>query len=345
MSHEEIAAAALDQLAIELPSWGFANTGTRFGKFLQAAAATHDRREARRRRRRCTSSPAAARRGGARAVGFPGGVGDVARGRRRSSAQHGVRIGAINPNLFQDQLYKHGSLGNPDPAVRAEALAHLLESVDIARELGSARSARLWFADGTNYPGQEDIRKRKQWFAEALGSGARAARARRRRMLVEYKPFEPAFYHTDIADWGMALVLAHEAGPQAQGARRHRPSLPGRRTSSRSSRGCSTRTCSADSTSTTASTPTTISRSGQHRSVRRSSASSTRFASPRDARARRAEHRLHGRSDPQPQAQDRGDDPDRDDGPGAVRQGVPRRSRGARRSPGGLRPGRRPSGA
>jgi L-rhamnose isomerase/sugar isomerase len=126
---------------------------------------------------------------------------------------HGIRAGSINPNLFQDQRYKHGSVGNPDPAVRAEALAHLRESVDIARHLGS-RDISLWFADGSNYPGTQHIRKRKHWFAEALGM-LHERLGPDQRMLVEYKPFEPAFYHTDIADWGMALVLAREAGPQA----------------------------------------------------------------------------------------------------------------------------------
>ena len=143
---------------------------------------------------------------------LPGGIEDVSRV-QALERQHGVRAGAINPNLFQDQRYKHGSVGNPDPAVRAEALAHLRESVDIARELGS-RDVSLWFADGSNYPGTQHIRKRKHWFAEALGM-VHERLAPTQRLLVEYKPFEPAFYHTDIADWGMALVLARDAGAQA----------------------------------------------------------------------------------------------------------------------------------
>ena len=212
MSHEEIAATALDQLAIELPSWGFANTGTRFGKFLQAAAATTleekfaDAAQVHTLTGACPSLALHV------LWDLPGGIGDVARVQALEQ-QHGVRAGAINPNLFQDQRYKHGSVGNPDPAVRAEALAHLRESVDIARELGS-RDISLWFADGSNYPGTQHIRKRKHWFAEALGM-VHERLAPTQRLLVEYKPFEPAFYHTDIADWGMALLLARDAGAQA----------------------------------------------------------------------------------------------------------------------------------
>jgi L-rhamnose isomerase/sugar isomerase len=211
-THEEIAAAALDQLAIELPSWGFANTGTRFGKFLQAAAATTleekfaDAAQVHRLTGACPTLALHV------LWDLPNGIQDVARV-QALERQHGVRAGSINPNLFQDQRYKHGSVGNPDPAVRGEALAHLRESVDIARELGS-RDLSLWFADGSNYPGTQHIRKRKHWFAEALAM-VHERLAPGQRMLVEYKPFEPAFYHTDIADWGMALVLAREAGPQA----------------------------------------------------------------------------------------------------------------------------------
>ena len=212
MSHEEIAAAALDQLAIELPSWGFANTGTRFGKFLQAAAAgTIEEKfaDAAQVHRLTGACPTLALHV---LWDVPGGVDDVPR-LQALEQRSGIRAGAINPNLFQDQRYKHGSIGNPDPGVRAEAMSHLRESVDIARQLGS-RDLSLWFADGSNYPGTQHIRRRKQWFAEALGM-LHERLGPGQRLLVEYKPFEPAFYHTDIADWGMALLLAREAGPHA----------------------------------------------------------------------------------------------------------------------------------
>ena len=107
-----------------------------------------------------------------------------------------------------------GSLGNPDPAIRKEALDHILDCVEIQKRLGS-RDLSLWFADGSNYPGTQNIRHRRRWFEEGL-KATHAALADGQRMLVEYKPFEPAFYHTDIADWGMALVLSQAAGPKAK---------------------------------------------------------------------------------------------------------------------------------
>jgi L-rhamnose isomerase/sugar isomerase len=206
-------AHALDTLHIELPSWGFANTGTRFGKFLQPAAAS-------------TIEEKISDAGMVHSVtgvcptvalhvlwDLPNGVSDCSR--VQSTAQRaGVRAGSINPNTFQDQVYKYGSLGNPDSAVRDTALEHILNSVGIQTELGS-RDLSLWFADGSNYPGTANIRHRKQWFAEGLAR-AHARLSGSQRMLVEYKPFEPAFYHTDIADWGMALLLARGAGPRAK---------------------------------------------------------------------------------------------------------------------------------
>ena len=203
---------ALDAFRIEIPSWGFANTGTRFGKYLQAAAAT-------------TLEEKFSDAGQVNALtgvcptlalhvlwDFPNGVesvGDV----QRLAATHGVRPGSINPNLFQDQEYKHGSFGNPDRDVRGRALRHVVDSITIGRQL-RCRDVTLWFADGSNYPGTANIRKRRQWFEEGLRA-AHSALGDDQRMLVEYKPFEPAFYHTDIGDWGMALLLARTAGPQA----------------------------------------------------------------------------------------------------------------------------------
>jgi L-rhamnose isomerase/sugar isomerase len=209
---EETVFRALDSFAIELPSWGFSNTGTRFGKFMQAAAATTiaeklaDAGEVHKLTGACPTVALHV------LWDFPEGL-RSADEVQRAAAQAGIRAGAINPNLFQDQEYKYGSLGNPDAAVRERAQAHLIESAEIAARLGS-RDVSLWFGDGSNYPGTANIRKRREWFAEGL----RALHERLsgdQRMLVEYKPFEPAFYHTDIADWGMALLLAREAGPRA----------------------------------------------------------------------------------------------------------------------------------
>ena len=212
-AQQERVSQCLDAFQIELPSWGFANTGTRFGKFLQSAAATTTEEkfaDAAQVHRYTGCCPTVA----VHVLwDFPNGVSDVEPVRARASGL-GVAIGAINPNVFQDQIYKHGSLGSHDPQVRREALRHILDSIAIATKSDS-RDISLWFADGSNFPGTANIRHRKQWFIEGL----RAAHARlksNQRLLVEYKPFEPAFYHTDIADWGMALLMAKAAGSSAK---------------------------------------------------------------------------------------------------------------------------------
>jgi len=206
-------AAALDGLRIELPSWGFANTGTRFGKYLQSAAAvTMEEKIA-------DAGFVHALTGSCPTVAlhvqwdFPRGLDDVDAA-ASACRRHGVKPGAVNPNLFQDQQYKYGSFGNPSAEVRDRALSHCRESVAIAKGLGS-RDVSLWFADGSNYPGTANIRARKGWFETALAS-VHAELAPGQRLLVEYKPFEPSFYHADIADWGMALLFARRAGPQAK---------------------------------------------------------------------------------------------------------------------------------
>jgi L-rhamnose isomerase / sugar isomerase len=204
---------ALDGFSIELPSWGFANTGTRFGKYLQPAAASTIEEKL------SDAGLVHALTGACPTVAlhvlwdFPRGQEDAAAVARLAD-RFGVRPGAINPNVFQDQQYKYGSFGNPVECVRAAALRHCEESVAIARCLKS-RDISLWFADGSNYPGSANMRRRKRWFEECL-SAVHAKLNPGQRLLVEYKPFEPAFYHTDIADWGMALHLARAAGPQAK---------------------------------------------------------------------------------------------------------------------------------
>ena len=204
---------ALDNFRIEIPSWGFANTGTRFGKFLQPGAATTiDEKFA-------DAGQVHALTGVTPTVALhvlwdmPNGLADVPR-IHQLEQRHGVRAGSINPNLFQAQAYKFGSMSNPDANVRRMALDHLLESIEIAKALGS-RDISLWDADGSNYPGTQSIRRRIEWLEEVLVT-AHAATTADQRLLIEYKPFEPAFYHTDIADWGMALHLARTAGPRAK---------------------------------------------------------------------------------------------------------------------------------
>lgn len=203
----------LETFRIELPSWGFANTGTRFGKFLQAAAATTIEEKF------SDAGQVHALTGVCPTIALhvlwdlPLGVknaGEIV----KFAIKYGIRPGSINPNYFQEQIYKYGSFGNPDEAVREEALRHTTESIEIAKELRS-RDISLWFADGSNYPGTANIRQRKRWFEDCL-KAAHGELSPDQRLLVEYKPFEPAFYHTDIGDWGMALLLARTAGPQAK---------------------------------------------------------------------------------------------------------------------------------
>jgi L-rhamnose isomerase/sugar isomerase len=209
---ERSLAERLQRFEIETPSWGYADTGTRFGKFLQDAAATTieeklaDAGEVHRHTGCCASVAVhvlwdfADDRGPAEVAAL--------------AQRHGVRIGAINPNVFQDQCYRHGSLAHRDEAVRRRAIDHIRASIRIGEAVGS-RLLSLWFADGSNYPGQVDIRQRRRWFIDGLRE-IHAALPDDMLMLVEYKPFEPAFYHTDIADWGMAYVFARRAGPKAR---------------------------------------------------------------------------------------------------------------------------------
>ena len=212
-SQTELVRRQIDGFRIELPSWGFANTGTRFGKFLQPGAAVTladklaDAAEVHRVTGCCPTLAVHV------LWDLPNGISDVSEVRLAAS-RSGIAIGAINPNTFQDQIYKHGSLGSPEEGARRSALRHLIDSVEIGKRAGS-RDISLWFADGSSYPGTANIRQRRQWFIEGLQAMHKKL-SPDQRMLVEYKPFEPAFYHTDIADWGMAVLLAQHAGPQAK---------------------------------------------------------------------------------------------------------------------------------
>jgi L-rhamnose isomerase / sugar isomerase len=208
---EQKAVARLSKLMIEVPSWGFANTGTRFGKFHQDAAAVdlEDKIADAGMVHKCT--------GAAPTVAvhvlwdFPNGFDPSV---TRLARKHGVAIGAINPNLFQDQCYKHGSLTNRSASIRRRAVKHMVDSVEIGRAARS-RHLSLWFADGVNYPGQADIRQRKHWAIAALKK-VHAAMPKNMTMLVEYKPFEPASYFTDFFDWGSSYIFSKSAGPRAK---------------------------------------------------------------------------------------------------------------------------------
>jgi L-rhamnose isomerase/sugar isomerase len=206
---------ALDQFKIELPSWGFADTGTRFGKFFQSAAAStteekfHDAGLVHSLTGACPLV--------AVHVLWDFKPGEDAKKVARLARRHGVRIGSINPNVFQGLHYKLGSFCSPNAATRKAALDHTLDSVRIGKAVGS-KALTMWLADGTNYPGQDNLARRKQ---DLQGAYRRIHGAMQRhwpgaRLLIEYKPFEPSFYHTDIADWGMAYVLAKHAGPRAK---------------------------------------------------------------------------------------------------------------------------------
>jgi L-rhamnose isomerase / sugar isomerase len=195
---------------LETPSWGYANSGTRFAVFAQPgvprnpAEKIEDAAQVHRLTGVCPSV----------AIHIPWDrVDDYARLAGEARAL-GMRIGAINPNLFQEPDYRLGSVCNPDPRVRRRATDHLLECIQIGREVRSDVLS-LWFADGTNYAGQDSFRTRRQRMRECLAE-AYAEMPDGMRMLVEYKPFEPAFYHTDLPDWGAAATLCQDLGERAQ---------------------------------------------------------------------------------------------------------------------------------
>jgi len=209
----ELAARALDSFQIEIPSWGFANTGTRFGKFTQAAAASTIEEkfaDAAEVNRLTGVTPTLALHV---LWDLPNGIGGVPEV-KALERRFGIRAGSINPNLFQGQEYKFGSLCNPSEKIRERAVSHVIDSIEIAKRL-DCRDLSLWLPDGSNYPGSQSIRKRIGWLEEALRL-THDQLGPDQRLLIEYKPFEPAFYHTDIADWGMSSHLARQSGPKSR---------------------------------------------------------------------------------------------------------------------------------
>ena len=202
--------SALRGQQIELPSWAFGNTGTRFKVFPQAGVPRTPQEKI------SDAAQVHALTGVAPrvAVHIPWDKVDDYAALSRFAADHGLSIGAVNANVFQDNDYMLGSVCHPDPKVRAKATAHLLECVDIMDATGSA-DLKLWFADGTNYPGQDDIRGRQDRLAEVLAR-VYARLGAGQRMLLEYKLFEPSFYTTDVPDWGTSLLHCQALGPQAQ---------------------------------------------------------------------------------------------------------------------------------
>ncbi len=201
---------ALRAQRIELPSWAFGNTGTRFKVFAQPGVPRTPQEkidDAAQVHKFTGVAPSVA-------LHIPWDTVDDYAALNEHAAAGGVAIGTINANVFQDDDYKLGSVCNPDPRVRRKAVAHLIECVGIMDATGS-RDLKLWFADGTNYPGQDDIRSRQDRLAETLAEVYRRL-GPAQRMLLEYKLFEPSFYSTDVPDWGTSLLHCMTLGPQAE---------------------------------------------------------------------------------------------------------------------------------
>jgi L-rhamnose isomerase / sugar isomerase len=197
-------------LEIETPSWGYGNSGTRFHVYPWPGAArtVRERIEDAALVHRLTGCCPSV------ALHIPWDAVDDYGDLCRYAEEQGVRIGAINPNLFGDNAYRLGSLCHPDATVRAQALQHCRECVEIAQAVGSTIIS-LWLPDGTNYPGQDDLRQRQFRLLAGLEE-LYALLPAGMRLLVEYKFFEPAFYSTDLPDWGTAALVCRRLGPQAQ---------------------------------------------------------------------------------------------------------------------------------
>jgi L-rhamnose isomerase/sugar isomerase len=199
----------LAELAIEVPSWAYGNSGTRFKVFgtpgtprsvqekIADAATVH---------RFTGLAPSVA-------LHIPWDLVDDFTALRAYAEDLGVRLGTINSNTFQDDDYKLGSLTHADPKVRAKAVRHNLDCLDVMNQTGS-RDLKIWLADGTNYPGQGDIRARQDWLAEGLAE-IYSQLGEDQRLVLEYKFFEPAFYHTDVPDWGTSYVHVAALGDRA----------------------------------------------------------------------------------------------------------------------------------
>jgi L-rhamnose isomerase / sugar isomerase len=206
----DVVERALAALEIETPSWGYGDSGTRFATFQQPGRPrdVFERVEDAAEVHRLTGTAPAV------ALHFPWDAVDDLDGLRDHIHALGLRVGAVNPNLFQDPDYKLGSITNADERVRAKALEHLIECVSVAATLGSSAQS-LWFADGTNYPGQDELRARRERLVASLRE-LYAALPPEQELLLEYKPFEPAFYATDVADWGSALLVCQQLGERAR---------------------------------------------------------------------------------------------------------------------------------
>lgn len=199
----------LDELAIEVPSWAYGNSGTRF-KVFGTPGTPRDVREK-------IADAAQVHRltglGHAVAMHIPWDKVDDYVALRAYAEDLGVDLGTVNSNTFQEDGYKLGSLAHHDPAVRERAVRHHLECIEVMNQTG-ARDLKIWLADGTNYPGQGDMRSRQDWLAEGLETIYDKI-GPEQRLVLEYKFFEPAFYHTDVPDWGTACAHVQALGDRA----------------------------------------------------------------------------------------------------------------------------------
>ncbi|MFB8779140.1 L-rhamnose isomerase [Streptomyces albogriseolus] len=210
MTERAAVKAALKTQAVETPSWAYGNSGTRFKVFAQQGVPRTPQEkldDAAKVHEFTGVAPTVA-------LHIPWDKVDDYAALARHAEDRGLRLGAVNSNTFQDDDYRLGSVCHPDTAVRRKAVDHLLECVDIMDATGST-DLKLWFADGTNYPGQDDIRARQDRLAEALAE-VYDRLGDDQRMLLEYKLFEPAFYTTDVPDWGTAYAHCLKLGPKAQ---------------------------------------------------------------------------------------------------------------------------------
>ena len=202
--------AAIQQFNVETPSWGYGNSGTRFKVFHWPGAASNLREklaDAAQVHKVTGICPGVA-------VHIPWDREDDWHAVKEYARQLGLRIGAVNPNLFQEDAYRFGSLCHFDKQVRQRAIEHVIECIQIAQSVGS-NVISLWLADGTNYPGQDDLRLRRRRLLDSLRA-IYAALPAGMRLLIEYKFFEPSFYSTDLPDWGTSLLMAHKLGEQAE---------------------------------------------------------------------------------------------------------------------------------
>ena len=210
MSHSERVTNGIDLLRIETPSWAFGNSGTRFKVFAQPGVPRNPFEKL------ADAAQVHKFTGAAPTVSLhiPWDRVDDYTLLRDYAAEAGVGIGVINANLFQDDDYKLGSITNADPRVRSKAVDHLLDCVDVM-DATNSRDVKLWFADGTNYPGQDSFRGRQDRIAEALTTLYQRL-GPNQRMLLEYKFFEPSFYMTDIPDWGTSYSHCLRLGEKAR---------------------------------------------------------------------------------------------------------------------------------